>query len=252
MRGCDRPADSVGEDDRVASPSVATFPPGSRLSDPPLAVADEESASLLRRSSRWIAAWRAAVRQIAHGGEAAGLVAVMAVFACLPVGVASALGGFLGRGIGPRLRASRVARRNLSRALPTNSAAENERILRAMWDNLGRAVAENPHLRRVCAAGSGRVEVVNGDAIAALLASGRPSLLFGGHFANWEVGPTTVHLARAEELLKGAVHEFAEAMVGEGEPAVLVLAADGAWQAFHQGMVERLRLPQRLLGLSAL
>ncbi|HJT07019.1 MAG TPA: lauroyl acyltransferase [Stellaceae bacterium] len=171
------------------------------MSDPPLAVADEESASLLRRSSRWIAAWRAAVRQIAHGGEAAGLVAVMAVFACLPVGVASALGGFLGRGIGPRLRASRVARRNLSRALPTNSAAENERILRAMWDNLGRAVAENPHLRRICAAGSGRVEVVNGDAIAALLASGRPSLLFGGHFANWEVGPTTVHRMMGNALL---------------------------------------------------
>ena len=125
----------------------------------------------------------------------------MAVFACLPVDWASALGGFLGRSIGPRLRASRIARRNLSRALPGNSEAENDRIVRAMWDNLGRAVAENPHLGRICAEGSARVEIVNGDAIGALLAVGRPSLLFGGHFANWEVGPTTVHRIMGDALL---------------------------------------------------
>jgi Kdo2-lipid IVA lauroyltransferase/acyltransferase len=171
------------------------------LSDPPLAAADEENSSLLPPPRPWVTGLRAAARHVAHGGEAAALVAVMAVFACLPVGLASAIGGFLGRTIGPRLRASRVARRNLGRALPGNSESENERILRAMWDNLGRAVAENPHLRRICAAGSGRVEIVNGEAIAALLATGRPSLLFGGHLANWEVGPTTIHRIMGSALL---------------------------------------------------
>ena len=125
----------------------------------------------------------------------------MAVFACLPVDWASAVGGWLGRRIGPRLRASRIARCNLRRALPGNGDAENDRILRGMWDNLGRAVAEHPHLRRICAEGSARVEIVNGEAIAALLAGGRPSLLFGGHFANWEVGPTTVHRLMGGALL---------------------------------------------------
>jgi Kdo2-lipid IVA lauroyltransferase/acyltransferase len=171
------------------------------LSDPPLAAADEENSSLLPPPRPWVTGLCAAARHVAHGGEAAALVAVMAVFACLPVGLASAIGGFLGRTIGPRLRASRVARRNLGRALPGNSESENERILRAMWDNLGRAVAENPHLRRICAEGSGRVEIVNGEAIAALLATGRPSLLFGGHLANWEVGPTTIHRIMGSALL---------------------------------------------------
>jgi KDO2-lipid IV(A) lauroyltransferase len=144
---------------------------------------------------------RAAARHVAHGGEAAGLIVVMAVFACLPVDWASALGGFLGRAVGPRLRASRVARCNLRRALPDNTDAENDRIVRGMWDNLGRAVAENPHLQRICREGSGRVEIVNGEAIAALLAGGVPALLFGGHFANWEVGPTTIHCMMGNALL---------------------------------------------------
>jgi KDO2-lipid IV(A) lauroyltransferase len=171
------------------------------LSEPPIAATGEKNSSLPPRPSPWVAALRAAARHVAHGGEAAGLVAVMVIFAGLPVDWASAVGGFLGRSIGPRLRASRVALGNLCRALPDNSDAENDRILRGMWDNLGRAVAEHPHLRRICAGGSARVEIVNGEAIAALLAAGRPSLLFGGHFANWEVGPTTIHRLMGSALL---------------------------------------------------
>ena len=170
------------------------------MSEPPIAAAGTKNAPP-PRPSPWIAGSRAVARHIAHGGEAAGLIAAMAFFACLPVDWASAVGGFIGRSVGPRLRASRVALRNLRRALPGNTDAENDRIVRAMWDNLGRAVAEHPHLKRICAEGSGRVEIVNGEAIAALLAKGQPSLLFGGHFANWEVGPTTIHRMMGSALL---------------------------------------------------
>ena len=61
-----------------------------------------------------------------------------------------------------------------------------------MWDNLGRTAAEYPHLPAICAEGSGRIEVVNGGAVAALAHDGRPGIIFGGHFANWEVGPYTL------------------------------------------------------------
>jgi len=47
-------------------------------------------------------------RHLAHGGQAAGLPSLMAIFARLPADWASAVGGFLGRGIAPPLRASRV------------------------------------------------------------------------------------------------------------------------------------------------
>ena len=82
-----------------------------------------------------IACWRAAWRRIADGSEATALVAVMTLFALLPVDWASALGGHAGRTIGPRLGASRRALRNLRRALPENGEPENRRIIRSMWDN---------------------------------------------------------------------------------------------------------------------
>ena len=129
------------------------------------------------------------------------MFAILAAFGALPVDRASAIGGWLGRTIGPRLGISRRAFKNLRRAMPANSDAENRRIVDGMWDNLGRSVAEFPHLDAICAAGSERVEIVNGEDVASLRDAGRPAILFGGHFANWEVGPSTIHRLFGPSLL---------------------------------------------------
>jgi Kdo2-lipid IVA lauroyltransferase/acyltransferase len=144
---------------------------------------------------------RAAPRHARYLAEAAGLFAVMTAFGALPVDWASAIGGWLGRTIGPRLGASRRALRNLRHALPDNSETENHRIVRGMWDNLGRTVAEFPHLDAICAAGSRRVEIVNAGGIAEILRVKRPVILFGGHFANWEVGSSIIHQLMGSSLL---------------------------------------------------
>ncbi|MGO9787325.1 MAG: lysophospholipid acyltransferase family protein [Stellaceae bacterium] len=140
-------------------------------------------------------------RQAIHLAQAAGLVAVMTVFGVLPVDWASKLGGFLGRTFGPQLGLSRRALANIGRALPDNDEAQNRRILRGMWDNLGRAVAEYPHLGWICAAESGRVEIVNESGVTDLLNDGKPGIVFGGHFSNWEVGPATLHRLLGESLV---------------------------------------------------
>jgi len=138
---------------------------------------------------------------VAHLAEAAGLVGVMAMFASLPIDGASALGGFIGRTAGPRLGASRRALRNLQHAMPENSDAENRRILRGMWDNLGRAIAEYPHLAGISDSGVERVEIVNGDSLTGLTFDGKPSVLFGGHLANWEICASTVHSLMGTSVL---------------------------------------------------
>lgn len=140
-------------------------------------------------------------RRLSEFVEAAGLAGILLLFACLPVDWASAVGGRVGRLFGPRLGLSRRALRNLQRAFPENDDRENRRILRGMWDNLGRAFAEYPHLAWICAAESGRVEIVNGEAVEKLMAGGRPGIVFGGHFANWEVGPSTIHRLMGTSLL---------------------------------------------------
>lgn len=149
----------------------------------------------------WGESVRSLRRRAAELAEAAGLVAVMTIFACLPVDWASGLGGFIGRTVGPRLGVSRRALRNLRLAMPQNGDAENRRILGGMWDNLCRAIAEYPHLAKISAAGAGRVEIVNGDGLAGTASGGKQSILFGGHLANWEIGPATVHLLMGPSLL---------------------------------------------------
>ena len=71
------------------------------------------------------------------------------LFAVLPLDAASAVGGWLGRTLGPRLGVRKIARRNLVAAFPEKSAAEIEAIMVEMWDNLGRVMAEFPHVTRL-------------------------------------------------------------------------------------------------------
>lgn len=144
---------------------------------------------------------RLARRQVACMGEAVALVAILSVFAVMPVDWASMVGSYVGRLIGPRLNITRRALQNLRRAMPENDDAKNRRILSGMWDNLGRTIAEYPHLAWICASRSGRVEIVNGDGVVALMSRGAPGIIFGGHFSNWEVGPSTIHHLMGSSLL---------------------------------------------------
>src|SRR6185312_1696577 len=141
------------------------------------------------------------VRNLSHAAEAVSLLAVMAVFACIPVDWASGLGGRIGRVLGPRLGISRRAMRNLRFAMPRNSEAENRAIVRGMWENLGRSMAEYPHLAWICSPRSGRVSVVNAEGVATMMNDGKPGIVFGGHLGNWQVGPATVHRLMGDSLL---------------------------------------------------
>ena len=120
--------------------------------------------------------------------EAGGAALFFAAMGALPIDAASALGGALARHIGPWLGVSKRARRNLRAALPELSAREIERVLRGMWDNLGRVAAEYPHLPRVrIFPAGGRVETSGIEHLDRAIAAGRPVIIFGGHLGNWEI-----------------------------------------------------------------
>jgi KDO2-lipid IV(A) lauroyltransferase len=106
----------------------------------------------------------------------------------LPLDCASALGGALGRWIGPRLGITKRARTNLRDAMPELSEAETAAIIRGMWDNLGRVAFEYPHLRRIeVFAPDGRVETSGLEHLDRALAAKRKVIMFSGHIANWEI-----------------------------------------------------------------
>jgi Kdo2-lipid IVA lauroyltransferase/acyltransferase len=111
----------------------------------------------------------------------------------LPIDLVSAIGGFFGRVIGPKLGITRRARRNLARAFPEKSRAEIEALVRGMWDNLGRVVFEFPHVRHLRPlTDRRRFEVIGAEHIRALKSDGKAGVLFSAHVANWEMVPLLV------------------------------------------------------------
>ncbi|GBQ92131.1 lysophospholipid acyltransferase family protein [Asaia krungthepensis] len=118
----------------------------------------------------------------------------LAGLSALPPAVASNLGGWVARHIGPRLGVTRVARANLEMALPRLSPADHERIIIGLWDNLGRTVAEFPHLaqlKRDTQTGPGW-SISNAETLEAMAAASRPVIFFSGHIGNWEMLPPIV------------------------------------------------------------
>ena len=128
-------------------------------------------------------------RRLRHLAEYALARGLCELFGALPLDWASALGGGLGRALGPRLAISNRARANLARAFPDRGAAEREAIVAGMWAHLGRVLAEYPHLARIADPGGGRVEIVGGEHIAALRDDGAGAVCIGGHIGNWEILP---------------------------------------------------------------
>ncbi|HMB77343.1 MAG TPA: lauroyl acyltransferase [Kiloniellaceae bacterium] len=128
-------------------------------------------------------------RHLRYPLEALGLKIAIVLLRSLSVERASDLCGWLGRSIGPRLGITHRAEGNLARAFPDMPRAERDRIVRDMWDNLGRVVGEYAHLQAIAAADSGRVDCVGLEHIDPLLHGKAPGILVSGHLANWEILP---------------------------------------------------------------
>lgn len=146
-----------------------------------------------------------------------------AFFRLLPLDSASALGGALARVIGPPLGISRRARVNLHRALPDLGDAEIERIVRGMWDNLGRVVAEYPHLGEFDVyGGTDRIQVAGFAELISHHAPDQRYIFFSGHYANWEVATLAVTQAglKAIEIYRAANNPFVDDLINEARSVV--------------------------------
>ena len=126
----------------------------------------------------------------AHQAETAVVLAAMRLMRVLGPAASSNLCGAVARGIGPLLPVSRVAHANLRAAMPELDAAARRRVVRGVWDNLGRTMGELAHLAdlRETASGPGW-ELVGKETLDWLVAKGGPAILFSGHIGNWEMLP---------------------------------------------------------------
>src|SRR5690242_15168471 len=84
-----------------------------------------------------------------YGAEAAIFFLVIGFFNLFPIDAASAIGGWLGRNLFYRTHITTRARTSLAAAYPQMASEGREQIIRDMWDNLGRTIAEYAHLRKL-------------------------------------------------------------------------------------------------------
>lgn len=103
----------------------------------------------------------------------------------LPFSWGSALGGTLARLLGPWLPVNRIADANLSLAFPALTQREKKKIIRGMWENLGRNIFEYGRLFHEKMEDH---EIVGLEHLEALKAENKPCLFLTAHLANWEIG----------------------------------------------------------------
>jgi len=116
--------------------------------------------------------------------QAAPLRLLWAAACVLPRHTAARLSGALFAAIGPLTRKQGHVKRNLSFVKPDASAAELDRLARDVWRNLGRVLAEFPHLAEIVA---DDMHVELAPETAALIDAGKPLLILTAHLGNWEV-----------------------------------------------------------------
>jgi KDO2-lipid IV(A) lauroyltransferase len=101
---------------------------------------------------------------------------------------ASNMAGGVARWVGPLLPVSRVADRNLRAVMPGLSRAERRRLIRAVWENLGRTVGELPHLASLDFTATGPGFAIEG--VENLRAE--QMIAVSAHYGNWEALPAII------------------------------------------------------------
>lgn len=170
---------------------------------------------------------------------------------------ASDLGERIGRALGPRQPKHGHVLRNFEIAFPDRPRRWIEETAAAMWGQVGRTVAEYPHLRTIChGSGQRRIEVIDEGGLAAVRASGRSAIFASAHLANWNLSPvaadrhgiplSVVYSAQHNAEVEGLIAPH-RAEIGSG----FILAEDAGRQMIaelRQGRSIGLLLDQRFDG----
>lgn len=95
--------------------------------------------------------------------------------------------GKITKTLGPHVALNRRAQKNLMLAMPALDESARRKIIRDMWENLGRTLGEYPHLQHLADNRDHYVKVVGFEKALDVMARYGRGIYISGHFANWEV-----------------------------------------------------------------
>lgn len=116
-------------------------------------------------------------------------------FRILPFQPTARMIGWLAETLGPLSPRHRIASENLRLSFPEKTETEKRKILKGMWNNLGRNVVEFFHIDQICDVEfdefnqptSNKIEVIGIDNFIKIRDTDKAAIIFTGHIANWEI-----------------------------------------------------------------
>jgi Kdo2-lipid IVA lauroyltransferase/acyltransferase len=127
-----------------------------------------------------------ALVDLRHRLEYAMLMLLVSIVRAMPLDMAARVSARIWGLIAPRLRRHQRALDNLAIAYPEKTPAEREVIARAMWENLGRVMAETMQIDRLIR-DPGRIRVANDRVFRRYKDKLGPAIGCSLHMGNWEL-----------------------------------------------------------------
>ena len=121
--------------------------------------------------------------------EGSFLLLIFIVLRILPLGISSFLMGKLSSLIGPRLGVTKKAYNNIKNVMPEKNEKEITKIIKDMWENLGKVAGEYPHLSKISPEKNNKIQIYGKKNLLLVKKTKTPAIFFSGHLANWEILP---------------------------------------------------------------
>ena len=121
--------------------------------------------------------------------EGSFLLLIFILLRILPLGISSFLMGKLSSLIGPRLGVTKKAYNNIKNVMPEKNEKEITKIIKDMWENLGKVAGEYPHLSKFDPEKNNKIQIYGKKNLLLVKKTKTPAIFFSGHLANWEILP---------------------------------------------------------------
>ena len=121
--------------------------------------------------------------------EGSFILLIFILLKILPLGISSFLMGKLSSLIGPRLGVTKKAYNNIKNVMPEKNEKEITKIIKDMWENLGKVAGEYPHLSKFDPEKNNKIQIYGKKNLLLVKKTKTPAIFFSGHLANWEILP---------------------------------------------------------------
>ena len=121
------------------------------------------------------------------------IVILFIIFKILGFKLASNMGGYIGKKIGPLFRSKQTILNNIKNALPNTNKADLELIIQSMWENYGRILAEYVFLKDFRKEKlNDYLEIEGKEHLNKVRDSNEQVVFVSGHFNNFELMPMQI------------------------------------------------------------